>query len=300
MSTALMLHGYGSLLLVVAVGFFCGCDSRLSEPPATAKHPVMTVYHDVEVVDNYQWLENKSDRAVQEWTAAQNDRARNILDKLPARDPIIDRLNELYRDASSEYTKFQFEGGRLFALKKDPSRNQPILVHLASLDDLASEKPIVDPNVIDTSGLTTIDFFVVSPDAALVGVSLSVGGTEEGDLHLYEVDTGKKLPDVVERVKGPTAGGDIAWFPDNSGFYYTRYPRAGERPLKDLLFYQQVYSHRLGEPPSQDRYEIGQDFPAIAEIDLKSSADNRKVLAQVANGDGGEFAHYLRDSHGEW
>lgn len=300
MSTDLLLHGFGSLLLVATVGLFFGCGSGMPEPPATAKHPVMTVYHDVEVVDDYQWLENRSDRAVQEWTAAQNEYARHILDKLPARTPVINRLNELYREASPEYKKFEFVGGKLFALKKNPRRNQPTLVYIESLDDLGREKVIVDPNVIDTAGLTAIDFFVVSPDAALVGVSLSVGGTEEGDLHVFEVATGKELPDVVERVNGPTAGGDIAWFPDNSGFYYTRYPHAGERALKDLLFYQQVYSHRLGEQPSQDRYEVGRDFPDIAEITFVTSADSKRVIAQVANGDGGEFTHYLRDAHGEW
>ena len=290
-----------NLLLVVGVGLLAGagCGTQ-SEPPSTPKHPVMTVYHDVEVVDDYQWLEDRNDRAVLEWTAAEDDYTRGILDKLPARQPIIDRLTELYRHASPDYSKFCFQASRLFALKQDPARNQPMLVMLPSLNDLSAEKIIVDPNRIDTSGLTAIDFYVVSPDARLVAVALSIGGTEEGDVHVFEVGTGRELPDVVQRVNGPTAGGDVAWFPDNSGFYYTRYPRAGERKPEDLLFFQQVYSHRLGEAESQDRYELGRDFPPIAEIEFETTRGGKGVIAQVANGDGGEFAHYLRDSHGEW
>ncbi|MEI9897351.1 MAG: hypothetical protein WDN28_26705 [Chthoniobacter sp.] len=36
-------------------------------------------------------------------------------------------------------------------------------------------------------------------------------------------------------------------------------------------------------------------FPRIAEIELETSRDGRWLLATVANGDGGEFAHYVRD-----
>src|SRR5439155_794627 len=65
-------------------------------------------------------------------------------------------------------------------------------------------------------------------------------------------------------------------------------------------FYQQVYFHRLGTPEEKDPYVIGKEFPRIAEIKLASSDDGRHVLATVANGDGGEFAHYLRDPNGAW
>ena len=54
--------------------------------------------------------------------------------------------------------------------------------------------------------------------------------------------------DAIPRVNGATAGGSVAWNADSSGFWYTRYPRAGERPEADLDFYQQVYFHRLGAP----------------------------------------------------
>src|SRR5215510_239810 len=94
--------------------------------------------------------------------------------------------------------------------------------------------------------------------------------------------------------------GSIDWKPDGSGFYYTRYPQGNERPPEDANFYQQVYFHKLGTDTSADTYVIGKDFPRIAEIQLAASDDNRWVLASVANGDGGEFAHFLMDSAGHW
>ena len=105
-----------------------------------------------------------------------------------------------------------------------------------------------------------------STDGKYVAVSLSKGGSESGDVHVYDVETGKPRGDIVPRVNGGTAGGSVAWNADSSGFYYTRYPRSGERPPADLNFYQQVYFHRLGTSTGQDSYSLGKDFPRIAEI----------------------------------
>jgi prolyl oligopeptidase len=133
-----------------------------------------------------------------------------------------------------------------------------------------------------------------------VAVSLSEKGSEDGTLHIYERSTGKKLPDAMPRVQYPTGGGSAAWNADGSGIYYTRYPARGERDEADLHFYQQIYFHKLGTPAEEDKYEFGKDFPRIAEIELEASADGRHLLASVANGDGGEFAHYLRGPGGQW
>ena len=105
---------------------------------------------------------------------------------------------------------------------------------------------------------------------------------------------------MIPRVNNGTAGGSVAWRQDNQGFYYTRYPRAGERPAADLDFYQQVWFHKLGTPVTADTYSLGKDFPRIAEILLSTSDDGRYILAQMANGDGGEFAHYLLSPDGQW
>jgi prolyl oligopeptidase len=45
---------------------------------------------------------------------------------------------------------------------------------------------------------------------------------------------------------------------------------------------------------------IDKDFPRIAEIHLHSSDDGEWILAAVANGDGGQYAHYLMDPSGKW
>ena len=80
----------------------------------------------------------------------------------------------------------------------------------------------------------------------------------------------------------------------------TRGTREGERPPADLDFFQQVYFHKLGTPTADDRYEIGRDFPRVAETEFQMDDRSGTLLATVQNGDGGEFAQYLRSSLGQW
>ncbi len=258
------------------------------------------VYHGVSVTDDYRWLENYSDPAVRAWSDAQNRYARHILDALPMRATVLQELNKLISTPSPSYFGLKSRPGGLFAIKVQPPKEQPLLVVLKSAEDRDSERVILDPNSLDPSGGTAMDFFVPSLDGKYIAVSLSKGGSESGDVHIYDVGTGEETGSPIPRVNGGTAGGSLAWSADGSGFYYTRYPRSGERPPVDLNFYQQIYFHRLGTDTKQDTYSLGKEFPRIAEIQLRSSNDGRYILATMANGDGGDFAHFLMGPDGQW
>src|SRR5438067_3887177 len=271
-----------------------------TEMSQTAKKPVSNEYQGMTVKDPYQWLEKDDDPEVKSWSDAQNQQTRNYLDKLPDRAAIEKQLTEWYAKTSPSYSSLVSRPGILFAMKFQPPRQQSMLVTLASADDLNSERVVLDPNVLDAKGTTAIDWFVPSPDGKYVAVSVSKGGSEDGTLHIYETATAKALTDTIAHVQYPTAGGSAAWNADGTGIYYTRFPRQGERPEVDLNFYQQVYFHKLGTPDTDDTYSIGKDFPRIAEVVLEASRDGKYILATVANGDGGDFAHYLLGSDGNW
>src|SRR5438034_2522620 len=288
-------------IVATVAGVGLGGGPRAADPtPETPKKPVSTKYQGVTVEDPYQWLEEDNDPQVKSWSDAQNQRTRQYLDKLADRAAIEKQLTEWYAKTSPSYSSLVSRPGILFAMKFQPPKQQPLLVTLASADDPKSEKVVLDPNALDAKGTTAIDWFVPSLDGNRVAVSLSTGGSEDGTLHFYETATGKALPDTIVHVQYPTAGGSAAWNGDGSGIYYTRFPRKGERPEADLNFYQQIYFHKLGTPDTGDTYSIGADFPRIAEINLESSLDGKYILATVANGDGGDFAHYLLGPDGTW
>lgn len=276
----------------LTLGFIFLFSAVHAAPPETLKKPVTDTYHNVTVTDEYRWLENAGDPAVKEWTARQREYARSYLDAIPNRPKIAARLTELYDATSTSYHSLQFATGHFFALKRQPPAEQPILVTLNSPNDLASEKIILDPNNLSTNGSTSINLFWPSPNGKFIAVSLTEGGSEEGNLHFYESATGKPMPDFIPRIAFATAGGSLAWKHDSSGVYYTRYPRAGERPEADLNFYTQVYFHKLGSDEKEDRYIFGKDFPRIAEITIQVLS-GEDLLIGYQLGDGGDFAHHL-------
>ncbi|HEY4284879.1 MAG TPA: prolyl oligopeptidase family serine peptidase [Chthoniobacterales bacterium] len=290
-----------SLFVITIACFACsalliGAD-KISDTP---KKPITDEYQGVKVEDDYQWLENDTDPAVKTWSDAQNQRTRALLDKLPDHAAVEKQLTEWYAKTTPSYSGMIARPGILFALKFQPPKQQQMLVSLTSADDLKSEKMVLDPNALDAKGTTTIDWFVPSHDGKYVAISISKGGSEDGTLHIYETATGKAQPDTIEHVQYPTAGGSAAWNLDDSGLYYTRFPRKGERPDADLNFYQQIYFHKLGTADTEDTYSLGKEFPRIAEIHLEAPWSGGFILATVANGDGGDFAHYLLGADGNW
>jgi prolyl oligopeptidase len=301
------LHVSRALLLIFATGCFAADD--LLPIPATPKNPVVDDYHGVKVTDDYRWLEAGATPEVQEWSKQQNARTRAYLDHLPARAAIVERLKQLYSTRSPRFDDLRFRGGLLFALETHPPRAQSFLIALTSPDDPASARTIVDPNAMDPTGATTIDFYVPSHDGKLVAVSLSKNGSEDGSLSVFDAATGKRLEDPIPRVNEATAGGSVAWNGDSTGFWYTRYPRTGERAAADANFYQQVYFHKVNGAPGssarspesqRDEYALGRELPRIAEITLASSDDGKFVVAMVGNGDGGDFLTYVRNPDGRW
>jgi prolyl oligopeptidase len=293
-----ILHPLAALL--ASAVFACAAAAAPLDYPSTPRQPVSDSYFDTVVSENYRWLEKTDSAEVRSWIAAQNALTRGVIDTLPRRAAIKKELLGMIGGGRVTRGGFAFAGGKLFAIKRQPPKNQAMIVVLDGHAKLKSERLVLDANLLDATGKTAIDWFEPSLDGKRVAVSLSKNGSEDGTLYIYETASGKQLPDVVPRVQYPTGGGSVAWNADGSGIYYTRYPQGDERPKEDANFFMQVYFHRLGTSVAQDEYVIGKDFPRIAEIKLSTSEDGKYLLAEVANGDGGEHAYFLRGTDAEW
>src|SRR5215471_10213444 len=269
----------------------------------TPKAPVSSTYHGVTVTEDYRWLEDAASGQTRAWTMAQDRRTRDYLENLPCYGAVRRRADEVLKAESVNFGALRRAGPAYFALKRQPPKQQPFLVVFSDPDDPSGERVLVDPNEIDDSGSTTIDWYQPSPDGRLVAVSLSSRGTEDGTVHIFETTSGELIGATVPRVNGGTAGGSLAWAGDSSGFWYTRYPSPAERPADEIGFYQEVWYHPLGGSLDDDRRELSGVFAddRTAENFLNASPDGRWVMDRVQKGDGGEWQLFVRaQAAGSW
>jgi prolyl oligopeptidase len=267
----------------------------MTTPPVveTPRIPVTTSYHGVDVTEDYRWLEDGSSKDTIAWSKAQQQLTRTYYDAVPWRGMLRARIEQLLKAERTTYRKLASGGGTYFALKEQTPRQQPFLVALTDLDDTGTERIVVDPNAIDPSGETTIDWFVPSVDGGRVAVSLSEHGTEDGSLHVFDVESGEVVDEPIPHVN--LMGGSMAWRHDGSGFWYTRC-------ADPAGFRQQVWVREIGGAP--DRLDVAGGFAdeIIAENVLSASADGRWVMDRVQKGDGGEWQVFVRsqDPDGAW
>jgi prolyl oligopeptidase len=218
-------------------------SSRPLYPPASGGDEVETL-HGESIPDPYRWLEQGDDPRTQAWTASQNALTESLLAAVPARARLRARLDELL--SIGALSTPEPVAGRYFYQRRDGRQNQPVLYVREGRD--GEDRVLIDPNQLDAQGTTALDWFYPSEDGRLLAYGLSENGSEQSLLHVLEVDSGAPLPDRIPR----TRSADLAWLPDGSGFYYTRYPAGGEVPEGEEHYHRSVFFHRLGTDSSGD------------------------------------------------
>lgn len=213
--------------------------------PSTKRVEHVDTYHGVRVDDSYRWLEAIGTPDVAKWVEAQNGLSQPILEAIPAREKIKQRLTQLWN-----YERYDVpvkRGGRYFYLRNDGLQNQSVLYVAESLD--AAPRVLLDPNNFSGDATVALGEFVPSPDGKLLAYSLSDGGTDWRTWHVRDVATGKDLPDVLRFMKFR----EIAWTADSKAMYYARYPLRADGTGDDSK-QTSIYLHRLADQQSADRH----------------------------------------------
>ncbi|MGA1986199.1 MAG: hypothetical protein ABSG72_08005, partial [Candidatus Sulfotelmatobacter sp.] len=266
-----------SSLSLLAAALLAGDDSNSSSPPQAEIKPVADIFHGTRVVDNYRWLENGNSPETQKWVADEMAYTRGMLDHLAGRDAIHKRLTELLSIGS--VTPPVIAGRHYFYTRREGMQNQPILYVRDSLD--GKDRVLLDANQLAADGTIALDWFQPSENGKYVAYGTSPSGSEMSTLHIIETKTGTALPDTIER----TRAASIAWKLDNSGFYYTRYPKKGDVPDGQEMYNRHVFYHSLGDDPGQDDQPIfgegrdPEDWPSV-----HLSNDGRWLLISVSEG----------------
>ena len=217
-----------------------------SKPPASRVEPVSETLHGVAIVDNYRWLEGDNSNPermgqvtpeVGAWTDQQNGYTRSVLDNLPGRKELEERLRPLMEVGSVSTPVVR--GGRYFFSRREGTQNQPSYYWRKGYK--GDSQLLLDPAQLDPSGLTTITWISPSQDGLLVAYGTYKSGDENTTLHLMEVDSGKRLAlEIPNKTQAPD------WMPDGSGFLYQNLADPKD-PYSGRVLY-----HRLGTEVAQD------------------------------------------------
>jgi len=264
---------------LVCVAAVIAADSKsaaLSAPPVAETKPIIDIFHGTKVLDNYRWLEDANSPATQKWVADENAYTRALLDPLPGRDAIRKRLTELL--AIGSITPPVIAGKHYFYTKREGMQNQPVLYVRDELN--GPDRVLVDVNQLAADGTIALDWFQPSEYGKYVAYGTSAGGSEVSTLHIIETRTGAILPDTIER----TRAASIAWLHDNSGFYYTRYPKKGDVPAGQETYNRRVFFHLLGTDPETDDPVFGEGRDPEDWPNVSLSNDGRWLLISVEQG----------------
>jgi prolyl oligopeptidase len=247
--------------------------TRLPDYPETPTHLVEEILHGERISDPYRWLEDGQSADTQRWTERQNAFTEAYLASFPGRQKIRSRLEQLL--AIGVLTAPTPARSHYFYQRREGKQNQPVLFWRAGYDGV--DRIAVDPNALNPAGTTALDWYYPSEDGSLLAYGLSEDGSEQSVLHVLEVETGRLLDERISR----TRAASLAWLPDNSGFYYTRYPVPADVPAGEEHYHRSIYFHRLGTDSDSDRlvYQPREKefWPGVG-----LSPDGRWLLIQVA------------------
>ena len=242
--------------------------------PETPRRPVQEKLHGVTVVDPYRWLEDLDSKEVKRWIEAQNRLSLGFIRRLPRHRVIARRMRALL--SIGDVGVPVVRKGRYFYTRRVKGMNQPVLVR--RIGRTGKEIVVINPNRLDKKGLVSLDWWYPSPDGRYIAYGLSREGNEWSTLYVADLKSMKKLKDVIPR----TRYASVAWLPDGSGFYYTRYPQPGDVPEGEENYHRHLYFHRLGRDYHEDQKIFGEGRDPREFVSASLSKDGRYLLLHAS------------------
>jgi len=244
--------------------------------PKAKVAPVEDMVQGHKIVDRYRYLEDPNDPDTKLYVEQELGYTRALLDPLPGRDKINARLAQLL--AIGSVSAPQMGGKYYFYTRREGNQNQPILYIREGLN--GDDRMLVDVNKLAADGTTALDWWFASDDGKYVAYGTSASGSEISTLRVIETASGELLPDAIER----TRAASLAWKHDNSGFFYTRYPKKGEVPAGQEVYHRHVFYHALGSDPSADPLIFGEGRDPEWWPNVGLSEDGRWLLITEEHG----------------
>ncbi len=227
------------------------------------------------VVDPYRWLENDTAENTKAWVKAENEVTFGYLDKIPFRNSIQKRLENLWNyDTYSAPTK---EGNYTYFNKKSGLQNQSVVYRQKEGQD--EPEVFIDPNTFSANGTTSLAGLSFSKDGSLCAYQISEGGSDWRKVIIIDAISKKQIGDTLIDVKFS----GISW-KKNEGFYYSSYnkPKEGSQ-LAGKTDHHQLFFHTLNQAQSTDKLIFGGDQIQRRYIGAQVAENEKWLIISAAN-----------------
>jgi len=206
--------------------------------PTTAEKPVVDNVHGIDLTDPYQWLEDKTDPEVVEWTKTQHEHTLDFLDKSA---PIKGLREEIAAYIDRDITGPIFLRGerQFFYVKKKGEQQYKLYTRLGDKDIL-----IFDPTSIDPSGKSAISGVDFTKNGDRVAVGVQNKGAEISNYYIVDTKTGEIDGKPVEGLRG------FGWTKDEMHAYIT----VGTKEMLEKQIPLKTYRHKIGASRDSDTF----------------------------------------------
>ncbi|KAJ8675607.1 hypothetical protein QAD02_011393, partial [Eretmocerus hayati] len=228
---------------------------KVKYPEVRHDESIYDEYHGVNISDPYRWLENPDSEETKAFIKEQNAVTQSFITAYPKRQAINDRLKQVWN--FPKYTCPRRVGNKYYFHKNTGLQNQSVVYVQDSSEGEA--KIFFDPNTLSEDGTTAITQERFSPDGNFYAYALSKFGSDWKTINLIDTRTGKKLPEVLKKVKFSS----IQWTLDSVGFFYSWYPQKKDKiigPQTDGDRNEKLCYHRVGTSQSED--VVVAEFPS--------------------------------------
>ena len=215
--------------------------------PNTLKTPVVDTYFGEELIDNYRWLEDDNSEDTKNWVTRQNELTFSILDKVPFRNELKYRLEQVWN--YEKITAPFEEGDYTYFYKNNGLQNQYVLYRKSRE---TQEEIFLDPNTFSEDGTTSLSSLSFSKSGNLVAYSISEGGSDWRKIIVLDAIKNKILEDTLVDVKFS----GIQWKKEE-GFFYSSYDKPKGSELSEMTNQHKLYFHKLGTSQAEDDLIFG-------------------------------------------
>lgn len=207
--------------------------------PETPAIPVVDELHGVNLTDNYQWLEDKTDDAVIEWTKTQHDATMSYLNENMPEMPGLKNEIEAYIDRDVISPLRLVAERQFYTMKKKGEKQSKLYTIIDNEDQL-----IFDPVKIDPTGKSSFTGIAYTKKGERAAVGLQSKGAEIRTYYIIDTRSGELLHEPISGLRG------FSWTKDEKQAYI--WVRTQEMINKQEAI--QIYLHTIGSERSNDKF----------------------------------------------